>query len=134
MRSAIRSELSKRPIKALDEEDLISGERALMTLKEEATKDKALVEAWSSLSGKAIQSDLLDQQRQLEREAMMIAVTDSIKLAINRGMWKQLDLLISRHIIKKGEMARKEGLVAALLRRTSEMAERLQNKSVKREA
>lgn len=134
MRSEIDNELSKRPIKAFDEMDLYAAEKAAMELRSQIETDKKLAVAWGSEHGRIIQADLIEQRRKLEREGMDIPVTDTVKLAINRGMWKQLDLLIYRHILKKGEAIRKEGLVAALVRRTTELAARLRNKSTKQEA
>lgn len=131
MQEIINNELSKRPIKVFDEEDLANGEKTATVLRTEIQEDHKLADAWGSPDGRIIQQDLLKLQRRLEREAMDIPLTNVNLIAVNRGMWKQLDELIYRHILKKSEAIQKQGRLAALVRKTKELAERLKQKIVK---
>ena len=131
MKTVLDQELSKRPIKALDQDDLVKAERAAIRLRTEIEESRRLEKAWSSPDGKLIQEDILKEQRKLERDAMEIPLTDLNRIAVTRGMWKALDELAFRHIHKKGEAARKEGLLAEIIRRASELAERLKSKVTK---
>lgn len=130
MQQEMHRELSKRPIKVFDEGDLVSAQHAGDALREEIKADLRLSDAWASTDGRIIQADILKEQRKLERDAMDIPLTEVNKIAINRGMWRALEELKCRHIIKKGEAARKEGLLSVILRKTSELAERLIKKKV----